>query len=603
MDNKQAYEHVLRLYSALSNREGKYIRNLNRYNSNAARREDIWALYSQPQAYSQPSDNSDGVKTAINVSRSAVDTLTSKISQAKVRPFFNPIGGDWKTRKAARSAQVFFDAYFEEAEVYKKAIFALRNSAIFDLGAVWFNEETGSLEALAPWEVYVDPAEYNFNTVSLSMVYRRSFPLIALSNLIKGNAKLEANLAKDRTIKGQYAVIYDLLEGKRHDFFDGDPIREPKSLTFEKDGAFYCNPVEYYFYSEPLKSFYGVSLIDEIYTIQRQLDEMSDRIDSASRNGMTNTVFVPSGSEIKASQLDNGGGTIVKYTPGPDGGTPTVSTPPAINGQYIELLNLYEQKAYNMTGLSQLSAQGKKPAGANSGVALQTLEDVESERFEVQLQSYIKFLIKIAKLVINCSDDKLDVLPRTTGRAKVTWSQVRSQHKLFQIQFSAGSALAKDPATKIQQIEKLMELGFLDKDYGASLLEMPDLESAYSSMTAALDYVENIIEKAIEKGDMDFTESVPLALLMKEAVKTLNRLESVDEKPEILNRLKDLITKVDELQNPTPPPMPPGPPVPPGPPMAGAPVPPPGPPMPGPGPGAPIPPGALPPVNPPMGTI
>lgn len=593
MDGTQAYQQVLKLYNALSSREAKYVRNLNRYNSNGARREDIWTLYNTPQGYSQPSANSDGLETQINVIRSAVDTLVSKISQAKVRPFFNPVGGDWKTRKAARNAQLFFDAYYEDAGIYRKAIKTLRNAAIFDIGGVWWDDDRQNLEVLSPWEIMFDPAEWNYGRITQAAVYRRQFPLVAILDKIKDNPALMATLDKNRGQLGQYTVYYDLIDGERFDFWDGNLIREPKKLEFNQENGLYSCPVEVLFYSEPVKGFFSVSLADEIYTIQRQLDEMSRRIDSATRNGITNTIFVPTGSEIKASQLENGGGNIVKYTPGPDGGQPTVATPPAINGQFVEMLNLYEQKAYNMTGLSQLSAQGKKPAGVSSGVALQTLEDVESERFEVQLQSYIRFLVRIARMIINCSGDSLEVLPTVRGRAKVTWGQVRAQHKSFQIQFSAGSALAKDPATKLQQIEKLMEMGFLDKDYGASLLDMPDLESAYSSMTAALDNCEAIIEKAVEKGNTDFDPVVPLPMLMKEAVKTLNRLESVGEDEKILDRLRDLITKVEELQNPTPPPPPPVPPmVPPVVPGPGAPV------MP-----APLPPGALPPVNPPMGAI
>jgi hypothetical protein len=143
----------------------------------------------------------------------------------------------------------------------------------------------------------------------------------------------------------------------------------------------------------------------------------------------------------------------------------------------------------------------------------------------------------------------------------VTWGDIRKQNKAFEIQFSAGSSLAKDPATKIQQIEKLIEMGFIDKDMAASLLELPDLESAYSASTAGLDYVERIIERTIEKGDIDFVETVPLNMLMKEAVKTVNRLEAVDEDDKIIDRLKALISKVDGLINQTkvadlPPPAP-----------------------------------------------
>jgi len=73
--------------------------------------------------------------------------------------------------------------------------------------------------------------------------------------------------------------------------------------------------------------------------------------------------------------------------------------------------------------------------------------------------------------------------------------------------------------------------------------------------------VERIIERTIEKGDIDFVETVPLNMLMKEAVKTVNRLEAVDEDDKIIDRLKALISKVDGLINQTkvadlPPPAP-----------------------------------------------
>jgi len=278
-------------------------------------------------------------------------------------------------------------------------------------------------------------------------------------------------------------------------------------------------------------------------------------------------VFVPRGADIKTSMIASSKiGDVFEYNALAVPSPITVATPPVIDPMYIQLLDMFEQKAYNMVGVSQLSAQSKKPSGLNSGVALQTLEDVESERHNVLLNTYIHFVQDVAERMIDIFPEDEDVLPKRRGRSVITWKDIKKEREMFNIQFSASSSLSKDPKVKMEQIEKLISMKIIDPSLAANLLEMPDLESAYSIATAAHDMNEKIIERVIEDGPnpetgkFHFFEGTNIQGLFNQAINTLMRLDANDEKPEVLqnlvlfvNQLKDMMDEINaELQPPAP---------------------------------------------------
>lgn len=580
MTETQIRQDVGKFYNYLSRRDAKYRRNFNRYCNNGARRSDIYNLYDNPLSflYSGTQTQEDiGVLPIINVIRSAIETLVSKVSQTKVRPFFNPVNGTYKTRKVCRAAQVFFDEFFDDQHVYHKAVQALRDACIFEVGYLWANDDDNTIERLAPWEYYFDPAEYNFGKITRCYIRRTSYPANQLRGLKGGKDKINALLADDIGAKCEYVIFYDLIDKEKHHIVNGDFISKTK-IDYD------VPPVSMLYYSPPVKGAFSTSLADNLYTIQRQIDTISERIHAAVELSPGMQIFLPKGSDIKASQYNNEVGAIWQYTPLPQmGSSPvTFATPKPIDPQYIQLLELFEQRAYQMEGISQLSAQSKKPSGLNSGVALQTLEDVESERHNVILSQFIKFLMDIASLAIAIFPNTADVLPARVGRSGVKWADVKREREMYNIQFSASSSLSKDPKTKMEQLEKLLQMGVIDPDMAASLLEFPDLEDAYSVATASYDDAQKIIERAIEDGDVDYYECVNLKQLYREIVNTILRLDASDESPKVLGNLVSLLTKVkadvDMIQEAANPPAPapapmPVPAAPMAPPLAGAPIP------------------------------
>lgn len=568
MTQDQVRTDISALHSYLSAREGKYIRNLNRYHTNGQRFDDIWSVYGQPYGYINIVMGPDGPDTVYNFSKSIVDAITSKISQAQVRPFFNPVNGDYKTRKIVRQAQQAFDALFEAQGVYSDGVYALRDALVFDHGAMWCDDITGQIKRINPWQYEIDPAEWQYDRVSRCAVRQKNYPLVALvaDGRIKKDTSLWRLYETDRFTKREYAIYYDLKEGRRWEFY-GDEYLADEEIKYTRVNGLMRPPVVQIWYNRPIKSYWTTSLMDDLYTLQWSHDAMMRRIDQASRRAIVRHDYVQEGSGLKATQLENGV-TAYSVRTGPEGGVPVVSTtPPIINQQFFEARKMYEQSGFDMAGISQLSAQSKKPSGLDSGVALQTFEDIESDRFEVLLKQFVNMFVELAKMAMDVMPDDKDILPKNQMREPIKWSAMRKQREAIMVQFSAASSLSKDPAEKLKQINQLIAGGFIDKDMAASLLQLPDLENAYGHATVSWDYCQSIIENAIDKEDYDFIPTVSFEMLKKQIWTAMMRFDMAQDDTQVLKRLQNLLSAVTLMeeevsagQQPAPPPMPmPGP--------------------------------------------
>lgn len=546
MTLEKVREDLLFLYSKLSAREGKYTRDMNRYNNNGVRRESIWDMNTAPQAYVTPAQGVEGVQTQLNLIKSCIDAITSRISQANVRPFFNPVNGSYDTTDACKTAQHFFDIWLDEQHAYPKSVMCFRDAAIFDMGVIHVNPLSKGLQRVAPWEYFLDPAEYNHGCVTRAMVYKKQFPLAGIAQF-SDNSEIKKLFADDPHLKGQYVTYYDLYGGQLWQFFEDKQLAEPIKLDFEQYGGLYRRPFVEMFYTKPARGFYSTSLADDLYPIQRQVDAMVTRLDQASRKALLNLILLPNESGLKVSNLENGV-TGYSYKGGPDGGVPTIMTPPAINEQFIQLLELYISKGYQMIGMSELSAQSRKPAGLDSGKALQTMEDIESDRFNTVLQQFVHFLVDSSRVAIDCFPASDPILPRDIGRGKLTWGDLRKQRDLFSVQFSAASSLSKDPEEKRNEIQFLIDSGLIDKGAVAKFYQMPDLEGVYTLSTSAEAYVEKIINNAVKNGKIEYAETVDLQLLKSKALAMMNQLMAAGDDPKYVDNLTNLLVKVIDDQ-------------------------------------------------------
>lgn len=448
----------------------------------------------------------------LNVIKSCIDTLSSKIAQSKVRPFFNCVNGSFKDIQTVKSAQQFFDQYYDAEDVNKKVSEAFRDACIFENGYIFIDVDTKKIDKALPWQVYERPSELSYGKVTRTYFERKDYPITLLPSKVLNAIKDKLGFNEYVT----YGLYFDTVNKIKvyyvpeYDFILEEPFEAERT------------PFIRIYYNCPVSGNTSNSVVDMLYTIQLEINTLMNKIKDASQLNIAMTYLIPKGSGLKTGQLNNRIGNIIEYEPTSNmtGSPVTVSTPSFIDPQYMALLNELIAKAYELVGISALSAQSKKPTGLNSGIALSTMEDVESERFETQLNQVIKSYVDIARTCLEVFPKDEDILPEVTTRMTIKWGDIVEESKKMQIQFSSADALSKDPSQKLQQLIALAQAGVIPQSRISQFMEIPDLQGGYSIANNAINAVMSIIQDCVNNDVFDIPEYIPLSLLEDEILNT-----------------------------------------------------------------------------------
>ena len=524
-------------------KRGKYYRNYRRYNYTPfadlenIRDPSVVGYYEQPAEIEE-----DTTKTPqINIIKSCIDTLTSKIAQSKVRPFFNTQNGTFKDIQTVKQAQAFFDLYYDLQNVNKKVSEAFRDSAIFEKGVIYIDPVTKEISKALPWQVYVRPAEVTYNKITRVYYERKDFPTTLLDEKLVRKAIIEYNDYCN------YGVYYDTFNHIKAELIDNKVINvepyKPSKIPFV-----------FLHYCSPIVGDTSQSIVDMLNSIQLEIDNLMMKIKDASQLNPALTFCVPKGSSVKTSQLNNRVGQILEYnaTPNMTGSPVTVATPAFIDGQYMQLVEELKQSAYELVGISQLSAMSTKPTGLNSGVALSTMENIESDRFETQLNQVIRAYVDIAKTCIEVFPEEDTILPEDNQRLSIKWKDIVEESNKMVVQFSAADSLSKDPSTKLQQLQMLAQTGIIPQTRIAQFMELPDIQSGYSLSNNAINAVLTCINDCIEKDIFDVPDFIPFLMLKEEIINTQLSLKAAasaenDNKKDI-EKLTKLYERVESKE-------------------------------------------------------
>jgi hypothetical protein len=524
-------------------KRGKYYRNYRRYNYTPfadlenIRDPSVVGYYEQPAEIEE-----DTTQTPqINIIKSCIDTLTSKIAQSKVRPFFNTQNGTFKDIQTVKQAQAFFDLYYDLQNVNKKVSEAFRDSCIFEKGAIYIDPVTKEIIKALPWQIYLRPAEVTYNKITRVYYERKDYPTTLLDEALVKKAKIENNDYCN------YGIYYDTYNHIKAELIDGVVINT-EVYTPSKV------PFVFLHYCSPIVGDTSQSIVDMLNSIQLEIDNLMMKIKDASQLNPALTFCVPKGSSVKISQLNNRVGQILEYnaTPNMTGSPVTVATPAFIDGQYMQLVEELKQSAYELVGISQLSAMSTKPTGLNSGVALSTMENIESDRFETQLNQVIRAYVDIAKTCIEVFPEEDTILPEDNQRLSIKWKDIVEESNKMVVQFSAADSLSKDPSTKLQQLQMLAQTGIIPQTRIAQFMELPDIQSGYSLSNNAINAVLTCINDCIEKDIFDVPDYIPFLMLKEEIINTQLSLKAAasaenDNKADI-DKLTKLYERVESKE-------------------------------------------------------
>ena len=174
------------------------------------------------------------------------------------------------------------------------------------------------------------------------------------------------------------------------------------------------------------------------------------------------------------------------------------------------------------------------------------MEDLESDRFETQLNQIIRAYVDIAKKCIACFDKSDNILPKSNSHVSIKWRDVVEETDKMVIQFSGADALSKDPSQKLQQLQAMVQAGILPAERMAQYMEIPDVNSGYNLANNSINAVLSVIDDCLKNDNYDVPEYIPFDMLKQEIINTQLslRASNYDENKEDIDKLDKLYSIV-----------------------------------------------------------
>jgi len=512
-------------------------------------------------------------RPTMNVIQSCIDTLVSRISQARPKPMFLTDGGDYKARTLAKQMNQFIWGEFHQTKAYELAPKALRDAAILGDGCVKVletNDGKVSVERTLVTELYVDTNDA-FYGAPRCMYQLKLFDREVLQEMMP-EYKSEISKAESaypdsggdsqKTTADQVMVVeaWRLPSGPGAD--DGRHVIACSAGVlcdeqYEKDDF----PFVFMHYSPRLVGLWSQGLAEQLTGTQIEINKLLVTISQSISLVGVPRVFVEDGSKVVKAHLNNSVGSIVTYR----GTKPSYEVAPCVPAELYSQLQRLIEYSYQQSGISALAATSQKPAGLNSGQAIREFDDLQSDRFAVLSKSYDDFFIKLAYKIIDkaCDialrDGKYQtVYPNKDGTKQIDLPEAKQLEDPFVIQCYDSNALPKDPAGRKQSIVEDMQAGIITLEEGRRLLNYPDLEQDDKLAIAAEERILKTLDEIVETGKYtppDTFTNLELAIVKVNQYYNLYMAHGLEEaKAAKLRDWRDQVIMLQQAAMPPPPP-------------------------------------------------
>jgi len=489
-----------------------------------------------------------------NVCRGAVDTLQSKIAKQRPLPQCLAQRGDWTKQKRARKMTEFLEGEFYRQKVYERhAPMIVRDALIFGRGAIKIGVEGNRIksERCLPWELFSDEWDSRYGTPR-NMYHARSWDQgVALATFartksggwnqeikrsIEQAGRFSGRLGEDQGFTGSTVKRIDVVEawhicdrpeehlraedevdveeGEEQDDGNGEdrgqgerPTKHRctgRHVVFTTAGTLLDEPWEYdYFpfavlgYNEAVTGAWATGLIEQLEGYQYEINQSAERLSEMFRMSGVH-VLVPDNAKISYQDIRNG----LNITGHAPGGKPEIFHADLVNEHVRARPNELRSDALNDAGLSDMSVQAEKPAGVDSGVALRTLDDVQTERFLIFGRAYETWNLEIARRLVDCAKliaktcgEHAVSVPMKNGIVPMKWTDVYVDG--VEIRIFPTSLLPTQLPQRLATLQDLWEKQLIDRATFLRHLDAPDMQAEMDLETADKLVVDEMLERML----------------------------------------------------------------------------------------------------------
>lgn len=498
-------------------------------------------------------------KVTHNLIKSCIDTASSKIAKSKPKPQFLTSGGDFTLREKAKKLTKYVEGVFYGCKYYEHVAKIFIDGCVFGTGALKFYTLNGVIkcERVIPEELKVDDNDAIYGQPG-TIFQVKQVPRESLVELYP-DCKWAINSASSSTPQSSSIDLIKVIEAWHLGKNGKHTIAIENKTLFSQDWKKDYFPFVFFKWSDRLTGFFGMGLAEELVGTQLEINRTLRNIQLAQKLVAIPRIAIESNAKVSVNQLTDEVASIFRY----QGGTqpPIFHTPTGMNPEVYNHLKWLIQSGYEKTGISQMSATAKKPAGLDAAVAIREMSDIETERFMLTAMKYENLSLDAAAIIIDMSrdlfleDKKLSAtVPGRDFIETINWKDVNLENDQYVMKGFPVGLLPTQPAGRLAKVQELIQAGWINREKALDLLDFPDLK-AYESLEAANNnLVEKTIAKMLETGKYTPPEpqmDLPAAAQTAHKHYLLGKVENLpDQRLELLLRFIDDAERLDKMSNP-----------------------------------------------------
>lgn len=461
-------------------------------------------------------------RVTLNIVKSMIDTAVSKITKNKPKPYFLTDNGDFTLQRKAEKLTKFAEGQFYSTKMYDIMPRIFSDACIFGTGALKIYREGEKGEKICAERVFIDelkvdnseaiygkPRQMHQTKWIHKDVLKASFPK---SKGSIDTAVDESNPHTDITTRnGDMLLVIESWKlpssEKAKDGLHTICINNETLLSEAWTKCYF--PFVFVKWSERPLGFWGSGIAEELTGIQVEINKILRTIQTAMHLVSVPKLLIEASSKILSTHLNNKIGGIIKYA----GTKPEFGAMGSVPAELFTQLDRLYQRAFEIVGISQLSAQSSKPAGLNSGKAMRTYNEIETERFLACAKRYEQSFLDATEIMIDYAKDIAEEtnnyqvkVPGSDFLKTIKWSDVSMDNDQYMMQIFPTSALSSTPAARLSEVQELMQAGLVSKEDGMKLLDFPDLKSYYNMTNSGVEDIERQIELMVDTGEYESPE-------------------------------------------------------------------------------------------------
>jgi hypothetical protein len=519
-------------------------------------------------------------RPSFNIIEACTDTLVSRLTQNKPEPKFLTDGADYRQRHLAQELNQFILGEFYQTKAYEKAAKVLRDGCVMGSGILKVyrgDDDRVCVDRVMPTDLYVDENDA-LNGEPQTMYQLK---LMDRDKLMANNPEVRSIIASTphaypdnapdtgRTTSDQVMVVegWKLASGpdpEARGYIPGrHTIATLNGLLLDEEWNKTKFPFVVFNYAEPFLGYWGKGLGERLFGTQISINRIMYTITRAITLVGVPRVFIEQGAKVVKAHNNNEIGVIVTYS----GTKPSYEIAPCNAPELYSERDKLIEYGFRQEGISNMQATGQKPSGLDSGEAIRSYDDINSDRFAETSKKYENIFIELAYQIVDVAMDIVKetgkyqtVYPNKDGTKEIDLPKMDFLKNPFVIKCFTESSLPRTPAGRIATVTEQVQAGMLTVKEGRRLMKFPDLEENEKLDNASEERIFQVLDKIVEKGE--YTPPDPymdLQLATTLVVQYINLYLAANLEEEKADLLRKFFIQVQSLIQGSQPVVPPGP--------------------------------------------